>query len=498
MRISRRQLAGTGAIALVAASAAGGGAGAQDRFEQSDRETRLLSRAAGGGFPNGASRNPAISQDRQLARAAAYESDASDIVKGDSNGVTDVFVVHRKRPYSLNGEPWRAAATVLASRSSGGAAANGASTNPDISGDREHAPRCVAFLSDATNLVKGDTNRRRDAFVHDLATRRTTRVSLTRSGRQSSGTASEVRIDGGCTRVAFVSDASGRRQVYLRDLRKGTTTLVSRSRGGRAGNADSYDIALSKRRSGGGPADAVAFTSESTNLHSADRTGTRDVYVRRGGSLLLASVTAKGRPGNGHSDQPALSDGGKYVAFRTEATDVLKGDRNPGSDVVRALVGRPGTARWVSKSQAVNQPGDAPSANPAMGAPGSPVIFESLASNLQSTVSSSFADRNQSGDVFYWNHVSFNVSLQSRDSDNEIPNVPQRSSFGHVAHAPALDPATSSLGNYMLFDAAYPLMDLPVAASDLPQYAGQPRAAATASHERPELRQVYLRYIGRR
>jgi hypothetical protein len=494
----RKTAAALSTAALAAGAALGGGGASAQRFEPSDRETHLLSRAADGGFPNGGSRNPEISQDRQYASVAVYESDATDVVAGDVNGVTDVFAVHRRPPYSLDGEPWRPARTVLASRSSGGAAGNGPSLGPDVSGDREHRPRCVAFLSDATNLVKGDTNRRRDAFVHDLSGRRTSRISLTKAGRQFAGDTSEIRIDGGCTRAAFVTAVSGRRQVHLRDLRRGATTLVSRSAGGRTGNADSYEVALAKRRNGGGPANAVAFTSEATNLHRNDRTPTRDVYVRRGDALHLASVNRSGRAANGDSDQPALSDDGKYVAFRTASDDILKDDNRFFADVARAVVGRPGSARWVSKSQAVNQPGNGHSARPAIGAPGSPILFESDAGNLQATVSSSFADRNRSGDVFYWNHVSYNVSLQSRDSDNEIPNLPGGSFFEHVPHSPALNPATSSVGNYTLFDAAYPLMDLRVAKGDLPQYHGQPRRAAEDSHSRPELRQVYLRYIGRR
>lgn len=482
---------------MLGAAALGGGASAQ-RFEPSDRETDLLSRATDGGFPNGGSRNPAISQDRQFASVAVFESDASDLVKGDSNGETDVFAVHRRKPYSLNGEPWRPARTVLVSRSSGGAAGNGPSSRPDVSGDREHSPRCVAFVSDASNLVKGDTNRRRDAFVRDLRSGRTTRVSLTRTNRQGAGTTSEVRIDGGCMRVAFVADWSGRRQVYLRDLARRTTALVSRSAGGRTGNADSYDVAITKRRDGGGPANAVAFASEATNLHKSDTTPTRDVYVKRGNRLHLASTNRSGRAGNNHSDQPALSDGGKYVAFRTFSDDILKGDTQAFTDVVRAVVGRNGTARWVSKSQAVNQPGYGHSAHPAIGAPGSPVNFESDAYNLQATVSSNYADQNGSGDVFYWNHVSYNVSLQSRDSDNEIPNLRDGRTFNHAPHAPARNPANSSVGNYTLFDAAYPLMDLPMAKKELPQYDGQQRLAAEDSHTKPELRQVYLRYIGRR
>jgi hypothetical protein len=500
MLSKQRQAAGaaTLAIGVMAAASLGGHASAQ-RFEPSDRETDLLSRDAGGGFPNGGSRNPAISQDRQYARLAAFESDASDIVNRDTNRLTDVFAVHRRHPYSLNGEPWRPGRTVLVSRSTGGPQGNGPSFRPDVSGDREHVPRCVAFLSDASNLVKRDTNGRRDAFVHDLRTRRTTRVSLTKTGRQLAGTTSEVQIDGGCARIAFVSDVSGRRQVYLRDLRRRSTTLVSRTRSGKPANGASYDVALAKRREGGGPGDIVAFTSEATNLHPRDRTVRRDVYVRAGLRLHLVSTTRSGKPGDGASEQPALSDGGRRVAFRTEAGNILPKDRNGLADIARATFGRPGSAIWVSRSRAVGQPADGASANPAIGAPGSPVVFESYARNLQATVSNRFSDRNGSGDVFYWNHVSYNVSMQSRDSGNEIPNLPQAEDpSAHAPHAPAANPATSSLGNYLLFDAAYPLMDLRLARKELPQYAGHPRTAAEDSHTRPELRQVYLRYIGGR
>src|SRR5919201_3283796 len=60
-----------------------------------DRETHLLSRSFSGGFPNGPSRDGAFSQDAQAASLAAFDSDASDIVRGDTNGLTDVFVVRR-------------------------------------------------------------------------------------------------------------------------------------------------------------------------------------------------------------------------------------------------------------------------------------------------------------------------------------------------------------------------------------------------------------------
>src|SRR4051812_8715286 len=64
-----------------------------------DRETFLLSRSYFGGMPNGASRNVSFSGDAQLATRITFESDASDIVYGDTNKTTDVFVIRRAQPY---------------------------------------------------------------------------------------------------------------------------------------------------------------------------------------------------------------------------------------------------------------------------------------------------------------------------------------------------------------------------------------------------------------
>src|SRR5213078_3905625 len=103
-----------------------------------------------GGFPNGASRNAAISQDRQLATEVAFESNATNIVANDGNGpLTDVFVVTRAEPYDDTGPPWRADHTDLVSVGVGGQPANGPSYLPDLDGDQLHASHCVAFVSAA-------------------------------------------------------------------------------------------------------------------------------------------------------------------------------------------------------------------------------------------------------------------------------------------------------------------------------------------------------------
>src|SRR3954462_9455780 len=71
----------------------------------SSRTTFLLSRAYDGGLPNGVSRNAAVSHDQRVARYIAYESDATNIVPGDANGLTDVFAVARAAPWGGNGTP---------------------------------------------------------------------------------------------------------------------------------------------------------------------------------------------------------------------------------------------------------------------------------------------------------------------------------------------------------------------------------------------------------
>src|SRR4051794_37865602 len=175
----------------------------------SKRTTFLLARSYDGHFPNAPSRNGAISHDQRIARYMAFESDASDLVERDTNGFTDVFLVRRKPPWGANGTPWVPGTTEIVSIGAGGEPANGRSYRPAVDGDAHHKPHCVAFISEASNLVAGDANGKPDAFVRDMRTGHTTLVSL------AGGATSEVAIDGRCERVAYVSDASGRRQAYV-------------------------------------------------------------------------------------------------------------------------------------------------------------------------------------------------------------------------------------------------------------------------------------------
>lgn len=544
------------ALAVLAAAPAAQAAGRPE----SARTTFLLSRAADGGFPNGPSRNGVVSHDQRIGRYMAYESDASDIVPGDSNGLTDVFVVARRAPWGHNGTPWNIGDTRIASAGMGGQPANGRSYRPSLDGDSHHAPRCLAFISEASNLVPGDSNGVADAFVRDLRTNRTARVSVDSRGRQANGPTTEVSIDGACERVAFVSQATNlalrratkpawktaetsqaprnTRQVYVHVLRgsghdrgfRGLTFLASASGSGRAGSGDSYDVQFARAGK------SVAFTSEATNLAAGDRTGTPDVYRRgftrkykhlgRGRGVQtfvfrtdLVSATGGGRAGNGASRHPSITDDGRYVAYETVATNLLAGDGNGVSDVARAdLGGRRVRQDWVSR--AFTGIGNGPSNRPVISGAGEFVLFDSEASNLKPSESVR-DDPNGVRDVFLWNAPTRNVSLESRNADN-----------GYLSSA-SQAPSTSSRGNYVPFESANPLIDLPLVQQvapallgldageltsaipdlidpgqilpgveapqpSLPTLPGLGRAARAgeAVAEMPALQQVYVRYLG--
>jgi len=100
--------------------------------------------------------NPAVSPG---GRFVAFESDSIGLVPGDTNAARDVFVRDTCRGAPSGCAP----STIRVSRSSGGAQANSYSLSPAISADG----RFVAFESEATNLVTGDTNERRDVFLRD-------------------------------------------------------------------------------------------------------------------------------------------------------------------------------------------------------------------------------------------------------------------------------------------------------------------------------------------
>jgi Tol biopolymer transport system component len=370
-----------------------------------DRTTRA-SISATGTEVTGDSRFPSLSGD---GRYVAFESQASDMVADDTNGMEDIFVRDRT-----------AGTTERVSVAGNGREANNGSFEPSISADG----RYVAFYSYASNLVPDDTNGAFDVFVHDRHTGRTERVSVASSGRQAMGARGRPSIGADGRYVAFQSSASDLvtaatnkwEDVFVRDRTTGTTELVSVASGGRPGSRASRWPSIS--------ADGryVTFTSEATNLVPEDRDRIPDVFVRdrTTGSTELVSMASYGTQGgsdlsnstNGPDSDlylfgfPSISADGRYVAFHAAASDLVAIDTNGEQDVfVRDHI--TGTITRVSISGDGTE-ADGPSSAPSISYDGRYVAFGSLGSNLVSD------DTNGKTDVFVYDLAVRAINDQAR------------------------------------------------------------------------------------
>lgn len=294
--------------------------------------TWRVSVGPGGRQVANSSSEPEISPD---GRYVAFTSAAPHIVRGDTNGVADVFMWDRKTRM-----------TRRASVGPGGRQGDGASFSPSICA----RGRCVAFGSAATNLVAGDTNGAEDVFVHDQVAATTQRLSISTRDRQAHGASYSPSISPDGRYVAFVSSAAnlvaaedGNRtgDIFVRDRRRGVTRRVSvRSDGG-----ESNDASLAPSISGNGR--YVAFMSFASNLVPRDTNLVMDVFVRdrRRQVTRRASLTAQGEQAelDGPSSAPSISDVGRSIAFQSIARNLVAGDTNNGDDVfVRSRTGGPG------------------------------------------------------------------------------------------------------------------------------------------------------------
>jgi Tol biopolymer transport system component len=268
---------------------------------------------------NSYSRDISISAD---GRYVAFQSYASNLVPGDTNNSSDVFVRDR-----LTG------ATERVSVNFDGTQANGDSQNPSISADG----RYVAFESVASTLVPGDTNGMSDIFIHDRQTGTTERVSVASDGTQGNSYSGAPSISADGRYVAFYSGASnivpgdtnGQYDIFVRDMQTGTTERVSVATNGAQGNGDSNGPSIS--------ADGryVSFASVASTLVSGDTNGMSDIFIhdRQTGATERVSVATNGAQGNEESNGPSINADGRYVAFCSDASNLVLGDTNRMTDV---------------------------------------------------------------------------------------------------------------------------------------------------------------------
>lgn len=314
---------------------------------------------------DGPSGNPAISED---GRFVVFESDAANLVKGDANKQTDVFLRDRE-----TGE------TTLVSLTPDGRQFEGASRLPSISGDGTRVAFQVTTLErdcrpgTLDDAVVCDTDEDTNVYVHDRASGKTTLESLAPGGIPANGDSREPVLSRDGRILAFTSKATnlaqgtdGADNIYVRDLPAGVTRLVSLHRGRNTatvpGNAADVPCPV-------GPPGLVelCLRIKALRLADVDVEGTlleplpelpvgahveTDPGVDVAGLAYLdlcASLnrpeecdangssgggTSEGpaRPGTGDSFTPSISADGRFVAFASEAEDL---------DAVHPVTGQP-------------------------------------------------------------------------------------------------------------------------------------------------------------
>ena len=299
-------------------------------------------------------------------RYVAFTSEASNLVSGDTNGMRDVFVHDRN-----TGITERVSVT-----SSGGQAvvcANnpGGSSHPSISADG----RYVAFQSDSCNLVPNDINGEvPDIFLHDRLTGVTELVSFSENGEQRTYGSGRPSMSADGRFITY-----GTNQIYLYDRMANVTVRASRSPTGKLADNTSFYPTIS--------ADGrfVAYISYATNL-DANCTFSTQIFVfdRVTSVNECVSKSTGEEQGNDFSDHPSINGDGRFVAFVSDATNLVAIDLNGDAPDMFVHDRLTGVTELVSKSSSGEQGNNTGSVTNevAISADGRFVTFENHSTNL--------------------------------------------------------------------------------------------------------------------
>ena len=310
-------------------------------------------------------------------RYAVFQSDASDLLPGDTNGVSDIFV-----------RDLQAASNILVSVAADGSWGNGASTDPVMTPDG----RYVVFVSAATNLVAGDTNGIPDVFVRDLLNGSTRLVSIGAKGNGTGASSPVITPDG--RYVAFFSTSQGLAagvsastagEVYVRDLIANVTTWASTNAANVVSNALHLNFAASFHPAISGDGRFVSFKAGWTNGATAPGgSGVAGVIIFQYDSSngATTSISSNGFPAWLQNDDvygPEMSPDGRFVAFvatngSAKCLTVQLWDAQAGTNLV------------VSLATDGSFPANSISDTPAVSADGRYVVFMSNATNLTGNV----------------------------------------------------------------------------------------------------------------
>lgn len=312
----------------------------------------LLTLGEGGVKANNDSYLEDVSED---GNTVLFRSGATNFANSSANGVSQPYLLDVATGVTtqvLDSSPWSYVNSVL-------------------SDDGNY----VAFSTAAGNIVAGDRNNTSDVFLFDVNSRITTRVSLTQSGEELTGTARirDISADGRYVLFIYEADANGgpwQTGLYVYDRLLQSNKAIryldggyhpaglsadgvivahqywqgrSRSVGwvntqtGESGTIDPPTTGSSGSPSVSPDGKFVAYRSSKANLvNNVTVSGVQQqIYVTElsTGTTVLVSQSPDGQVANGFNSSPVFVAGGKYIHFTSEATNLHSEDTDTNADV---------------------------------------------------------------------------------------------------------------------------------------------------------------------
>jgi len=277
-------------------------------------DQKVISLAADRGEPNAPVFDPTISGDARIARYVAYSSAATNITAGTDGQHRNVFLVKRGGSPGKLGTPWEYGSTKLATPGRGGAAANGDSFAPVLGGwtrgDTAKKPRCVGFVSRASNIVAGDGNARADAFVRSLPSGKPRLIKMPAE-------VSEIAVSGDCRTIAAVAGGS----LYAKRSGKRRRKLAGGAVSSPSLTFNGLQVTYSRngkvlvRRAAGGTKTTIAAGSNSSADGDGPKGKIRRVAYERGNATYIKGLGAGEKLMTSGSSLPVMSGGASQAMF---------------------------------------------------------------------------------------------------------------------------------------------------------------------------------------
>jgi len=306
----------------------------------------------------------------------AFSSSATDLISGLTTVGTNIFL------YDISD-----GSTTLLTAGSSGNGGNGSSQDPSISEDGTK----IAFYSYASDLVGAPANGLANVFLYDTSDGSTTLVTTGSSGFGSNGAASHPSISADGTKIAFMATSTdltipptnGTRNIFLYDASDSSTTLITTGAFGDGGNWWSEDPSISADGT------KIAFASNATDLTIPPANGSNNIFLYNvsDSSTTLMTTGSSGIGDNGDSLRPSISADGTRVAFHSNATDLTNIPSNGLYNIF--LHDASDSSTILVTAGPSDNGGNYTSLNPSISGNGERVIFQSTATDLIDTPTTS-------------------------------------------------------------------------------------------------------------